>query len=401
MSTTDFRSLQARNRRATWALVLGSFLLLAIVASIVAIVAFGGLFAALIAIVLAGITSFVSYRSSDTLALRATGARPADPEEFRQLHNVVEEMAIAAGVPKPRVYVVDDPAPNAFATGRDPENAAIAATTGLLAKMDRTELTGVIAHEMAHVRNLDIRVMTVAVATAGAIAIIADLFFRLLLIGGMNGGRRRSSSNQSGGAFAVLAIVGFIFVVVLAPLAAALLKSAVSRSRERLADATAVELTRYPTGLRRALEKLHTDVTVVRRTSHATSHLWIESPDDTEKGHRGARFNAMFETHPPLTERIDLLRRMEGLAPNEPLAAAPTTTTDAPTGRRDAMTSAAHATQLGSWTGALTAPSAPLDAPTGPVAAPPAGWYPDPSSPRRARWWDGHHWTEHTAPRAA
>jgi heat shock protein HtpX len=149
VSTTDFRSLQARNRRATWALVLGSFLLLALVASIVAIVAFGGLFAALIAIVLAGITSFVSYRSSDTLALRATGARPADPEEFRQLHNVVEEMAIAAGVPKPRVYVVDDPAPNAFATGRDPENAAIAATTGLLAKMDRTELTGVIAHEMA------------------------------------------------------------------------------------------------------------------------------------------------------------------------------------------------------------------------------------------------------------
>lgn len=392
--TSDFRALQSRNRWATRGLVAGSFVLLASVAAIVAIVAFGGLLAALVAIALAAMTSFASYRASDTLALRATGARPADPEEFRQLHNVVEEMAIAAGVPKPRVFVVDDPAPNAFATGKDPEHAAIAATTGLLAKMDRTELTGVIAHEMAHVRNLDIRVMTVAVATAGAIAIIADLFFRLLLIGGASGNRRRSSSNQGNGAFAVIAIVGFVFVVVLAPLAATLLKAAVSRSRERLADATAVEFTRHPTGLRRALEKLHNDVTVIRRTSHATSHLWIESPDDTQRGHRGARFNAMFETHPPLSERIEVLRRMEGLAPTAP----PSSGTMPPAPPRPEPELAAHRASATSWTAAIAPDAMPLASPRGHAVSPPAGWYPDPASPRRARWWDGRRWSEHTAP---
>lgn len=374
----DFRRMQSRNRWATRALVAASFLLLAFVAAFVSFLTIGGVFAAVAAIVVAGVMSFVGYYSSDRLALSATGAQPADPDQFRQLHNVVEEMAIAAGVPKPRVYVVNDPAPNAFATGRNPEKAAIAVTSGLLEKMNRSELTGVVAHEMAHIRNLDIRVMTVAVATAGAIAIIADVFLRLIILGGggPQGRNRRRSSSKNEGAQALIMLVGYVVVVVLAPLAAGLLKAAVSRSRERLADASAVELTRDPSGIRRALEKLHDDVTVVRRTSHATSHLWIESPDDTQSGHRGSFFNRMFETHPPLTERIDLLRRMEGLAPwtgpvatSEPAASEP-----------------AAATIMG------------LTSPTGVPALPPAAWYADPGDASQVRWWDGQRWTDYVAP---
>ena len=364
----DFRSLQSRNRWVTRALVAASFLLLAAVAAFVSVLTIGGVFAAVGAVALAGVMSFAGYYSSDRLALSATGAQPADPDQFRQLHNVVEEMAIAAGVPKPRVYVVDDPAPNAFATGRNPDHAAIAVTTGLLEKMNRSELTGVVAHEMAHIRNLDIRVMTVAVATAGAIAIIADLFLRLIILGGAGSrGRGRSrSSSKNDGAIALIALVGFVVVVVLAPMAAGLLRAAVSRSRERLADASAVELTRDPSGIRRALEKLHDDVTVVRRTSHATSHLWIESPDDTQPGHRGSFFNRMFETHPPLTERIDVLRRMEGLTP---------------------------------WAGPTSSPTEPtsLAFPTGEPTMPPAAWYADPADVAQVRWWDGQRWTDYVS----
>jgi heat shock protein HtpX len=223
-------------------------------------------------------------------------------------------MAISASIPKPAVYIVDDPAPNAFATGRSWDDAAVAVTTGLLDRMSRDELEGVLAHELAHVRNLDIRVMTVAVATAGSIAVITDVFWRIAFWGAVFGGssRRRDDNGRGGNPLALLALV---FVAVLAPIAALLLKAAISRHREALADATAVRLTRYPTGLRRALEKLDADSTVVRRTSHATSHLWIESPDDREPGNPGARINQMFHTHPPLSERIDILRSMEGLPP--------------------------------------------------------------------------------------
>jgi heat shock protein HtpX len=231
------------------------------------------------------------------------------------------------------VYVVQDPAPNAFATGRDHTHAAVAVTTGLLTKMDRDELEGVVAHEMAHVRNLDIRVMTVAVATAGSIAVITDVFWRLMFWGALAGnGRRRGDDN--GGGNNPLALIAMVVVAVLAPLAAALLQAAVSRKRESLADATAVKFTRYPTGLRRALEKLDADSTVVRETSHATSHLWIESPDERELGNRGARVNRMFNTHPPLSERINLLRQMEGLPPYRgPAPPAPEGPAPAPTTR--------------------------------------------------------------------
>lgn len=395
--TTDFRALQAKNRRTTWMLLFASFLLLTLVSLTIALVAVGGIIAAVFALVFSFGTTFASYRASDTIALRSNRAQPADPQEHARLHNIVEEMAIAAGLPKPRVYVVDDPAPNAFATGKDPEHAAIAATTGLIAKLDRAELQGVIAHEMAHIRNNDIRVMTVAVATAGAIALIADIFWRLLYFGGMRG---RGRSRGDNGAQAIIAIVGFLFVAVLAPLAASLLKAAISRSREGLADASAVELTRHPEGLRSALEKLDADVTVVRRTSHATSHLWIEAPDDHERDHKGRRFNDMFNTHPPLRERIDALRKMEGLSPYE----GPTDQQLAEVRSVDAQLASAQATQTmtrpGSWADlAATASLTELadthtDEPAD-QAAP--GWYGDPTSQHRLRWWDGHAWTSFTS----
>jgi len=213
------------------------------------------------------------------------------------------------------VYVVHDPAPNAFATGRTPETAAVAATTGLLEKMDRAELEGVMAHEIAHIRNGDIRVMTVAVATAGAIALIADVFFRIVYWNVLTGSSSRRRNDRNDGGTNAILILAAVVLAILAPLAASLLRAAVSRSREALADATAVELTRYPTGLRSALEKLDHDVTVVQHTSHATSHLWIESPDDHENKRGGRWVNDLFSTHPPLSDRINLLRAMEGLPP--------------------------------------------------------------------------------------
>jgi len=185
----------------------------------------------------------------------------------------------------------------------------------LLEKLDRAELEGVMAHEIAHIRNGDIRVMTVAVATAGAIALIADVFFRIVYWNVLVGSSSRRRDDRNNGGANALILAATVLLVVLAPLAASLLRAAVSRSRESLADATAVELTRYPSGLRSALEKLDADVTVVQRTSHATSHLWIESPDDHENKRGGRWVNDLFSTHPPLSERINVLRSMEGLPP--------------------------------------------------------------------------------------
>jgi heat shock protein HtpX len=381
--STDFRELQAKNRRATWILLACSFVLLALVAVAVSVITVGGVVAAVFAIVVSAGMTFGAYKSSDKIALRSTGAVAADPTEHARLHNVVEEMAISAGVPKPRVYVVHDAAPNAFATGRDLDHAAIAATTGLLDKMERSELEGVMAHEMAHIRNNDIRVMTVAVATAGAIALIADMFWRLLYFGGVRG-RRRSNDKGAGG---LIVVVGFLFVAVLAPLAAALLRAAVSRKREALADASAVELTRNPEGLRRALEKLDADVTVVRRTSHATSHLWIEAPDTHEPKEKGRRFNDMFNTHPPLADRINRLRRMEGLDPYT-----------GPTPEMIArVRSGTMTTSLVDGAADQQRPSTESLEGTAAVAEPPpAGWYSDPSGGHGLRWWDGSAWSDFT-----
>lgn len=238
-----------------------------------------------------------AYWFSDKVALASAGAREADPVRFLELHRIVENLAITAGLPKPRVYVIDDDAPNAFAAGRDPQHSVVAVTTGLLARLERSELEGVVAHELSHIGNRDILVMTVAVVLAGFIAVIADLFLRM----SFHGGGDRDNRNP-------LLLIGAIAAVVIAPLAAQLIQMAVSRKREFLADASGALLTRYPDGLASALQKISSYEAPMHRASHATAHLFISNPFGA---HEAGRFIAkMFSTHPPVEERIAALTEM-------------------------------------------------------------------------------------------
>ncbi|MCO5296361.1 MAG: M48 family metallopeptidase [Fimbriimonadaceae bacterium] len=247
------------------------------------------------------IATLVAWTSGPDILLSISGARPANRDEDRILDNVCEEMAIAAGIPKPKLYVIEDSAPNAFATGKDPQHGVICFTTGLIEKLDRDELQGVMAHEMSHIRNYDIKFMTVIAITAGLIPLIADMFGRSMWYGG---GRRSSRDNDNSNAiFLVLAIV----LAILAPIFAKLLELAVSRQREYLADSSAAELTRYPEGLARALEKISADPDPLEAANRATQHMYIVNPL------RGAeRMAAMFSTHPPIRERIGRLRALMG-----------------------------------------------------------------------------------------
>lgn len=251
------------------------------------------------AVAFAFFMNFFSYWYSDKLVLRMTNAVPADPVQHRDLINIVENLSITAGLPMPRVYVVHDPSPNAFATGRSPEKAVVAATTGLLQILDRSELEGVMAHELAHVGNRDMLVMTVAVVLAGFVAILADILMRSMMFGG-NSDRGRHP------AFLVLAIVG----IVLAPIAAQLMQMAVSRRREYLADATGALLTRYPEGLASALEKISGQARPMQKASHATAHLFISDPFAGGNPSFMQKIGGLFHTHPPAAERIKRLRGM-------------------------------------------------------------------------------------------
>jgi len=302
----------ARNKRRT-------FLLLAIFVVLVAAVAIGlgylfraGTWFVPVAIVIAIAMAWGSYFSSDRIALAASRARPADPTEYARYHNLVEGLCIASGLPKPRLYVVDDPAPNAFATGRNPKHAAVAVTTGLLEQMNRVELEGVLAHELSHVKNYDILVTTIAVTAVGAVALMADLGLRYMWWGGRAG---RRDSNDSGPAGAIIAIIA-LALLVLAPFIAQLMQFAMSRNREYLADASGVALTRYPPGLISALERLRDDQAVVHHATRATAQMWIESPLDRaqaapdEEKKRGSWLNRAFDTHPPLEDRIARLKEM-------------------------------------------------------------------------------------------
>ena len=300
------------NKRRSWLLVAGFVLFVALVGAAFAYLIGGGPVGIVIAVLVAGGTSVLAYWKSDAVALRASRARPAPVEEYARYHNIVEGLCIASGLPKPRLYVVDDAAPNAFATGRNPRNAALAVTTGLLEKMNRIELEGVLAHELSHVKNYDILVSTLAVTMVGVIALLADLGIRMTWWGMGRNSHRDYDARQggNGGPQAILAIAGFALLV-LAPLVAQVMQRAVSRRRETLADVSGVEMTRYPPGLISALEKLRDDSTVVGSTSHATAHLWIEPPSaQSEPEGRLSRFNRMFDTHPPIEERIALLREL-------------------------------------------------------------------------------------------
>jgi heat shock protein HtpX len=299
----------AQNKRRSFLLLLAFLGLVLVVGAALNLLIGGGPYFMIFALLFAGGAAALSYWKSDAIALRVSRAHPASVEEYGRLHNIVEGLCIAAGLPKPRLYVVDDPSPNAFATGRDPKHAAVAVTTGLLEKLNRVELEGVLAHELSHIKNYDILVSTLAVTMVGVIAIAADVGIRFLWFGM---GRSRNNANDQGssGLTAILAIFGFALLL-LSPLIGRAMQAAVSRRRETLADVSGVELTRYPPGLISALEKLRDDYTVVGSSSHATAHLWIEQPQALEEDEgRISRFNRMFDTHPPLEERIALLREL-------------------------------------------------------------------------------------------
>jgi len=260
-----------------------------------------------LAVVIAAALAFASYWKSDSVALAMSHAQPADEDEWPRLHNIVDGLCIAGGLPKPSLYVIEDDAPNAFATGRNPKNSAIAVTTGLMDKMSRIELEAIVAHELSHIRNYDTLVMTLAVTMVGSASLLSDFAFRFLWWGGP---RHSDDQNPHGGVGSAMALLGIILIV-FAPIVAKLLQFVVSRRREFLADVSGVELTRYPPGLISALEKLRDDGTVVHSASKATAHLWIESPLSTEEGSgKQARVNRLFNTHPPIEERIALLREL-------------------------------------------------------------------------------------------
>lgn len=304
MADNTFRALQSANKGKTYFLLASMGLLTWLVAY--AVMTYFGVGTAStmvpIAVGISLIGVWGSYYGSDKLVLTMTGAKLITREDAPELFNVIEEVVIASGLPMPKVAIVEDSAPNAFATGRDPDHALIAFTTRILEVMDRDELQGVIAHEMAHVANRDTLVSAVAATTAGAIAILSDFLMRMMWFGG---GRDRDRSSNP------LAMVFSLVILLLAPIAAVLLKSAISRKRESLADATAVSFTRNPAGLRKALEVLASDTTVVRQKSNAVAHIWIESPLD------GQAVSKLFSTHPPIQERISTLRAMESLGPND------------------------------------------------------------------------------------
>lgn len=270
----------------------------------------GGVGTTAFAVTLGIVASLVSYYQGDKIVLAASGAHPASEEEFAQLYNVVRELTIAANLPMPRVYLIDDTSMNAFATGRDPEHSSIAVTTGLLTRLDREAVQGVIGHELSHVRNFDIRFSLLVGVLVGSIALLADFFLRFTFWGG----RGRSSSHEKGGGglqIVVLAIA--LLLAILAPIAARLVQLAVSRQREYLADASAVELTRNPVGLERALAMIAGDTEILEVANRATQHLYFTNPIMKLGG--GQKPSSWFSTHPPLVDRINRLRQLRGASP--------------------------------------------------------------------------------------
>src|SRR3989338_1551528 len=253
------------------------------------------------AFLLSILMSVFSYWFSHKIVIAATGAKLLPDSAAPEVHNIIENLAITAGLPKPKVYIVDSPQPNAFATGRNPENAVVAVTSGILEKMNRTELEGVLAHEMSHIGNRDMLVSTVVVVLVGVVQLLSDIFLRSMWWGGNN-------DRDRGSAGGILLLIG-IALAILAPIAAILIQLAVSRKREYLADASGVLLTRYPEGLASALQKLALDNTPMRQASHATAHLWLDDPYQGKQKTIGW-FSKLFMTHPPIEDRIKKLREM-------------------------------------------------------------------------------------------
>ncbi len=279
-------------------MLMGVFFILVIAVGFVMSQYYGNPGILYIAVAFSIVMNISAYWFSDKVAIASAGAHPADSVQYIELHRIVENLAITAGLPKPRVYIINDAQPNAFASGRDDKHAVIAVTTGLLSTLDRPELEGVLAHELSHIGNRDILVMTVAVVLVGFVSIIADIFLRM----SFHGGNDRDNKNP-------LILIGTIAAVILAPIAAKLIQLAISRKREFLADASGALLTRYPDGLASALAKIGAYPAPMHRASTATAHLFISNPFGGQK--TGAFVAKMFSTHPPMQERIAALRGMD------------------------------------------------------------------------------------------
>jgi heat shock protein HtpX len=314
--STFYREI-ARNRRNSWLLVVIVALVLAALGAAIGSATGFGWGGVAVALIVAGVMSIGSYFGGDKLVLLSSGAKEVPianpPDEYKQLANVVTEMSIAGGLPMPRLYVINDTAPNAFATGRDPKHASVAATTGLLQKMDREQLQGVIGHEMSHIGNYDIRFTLLVGVLVGSIALLADWFLRFSFWGG---GRRGGDNDRGGGgAGAILFILALVLAIV-APIIGRLVQLAVSRRREALADVSAVELTRNPLGLARALRTISDDPEVLEVANRATQHLYIVNPIKSFE----ERSKSMWDTHPPLAERVAVLRGLAGQFGQDPNA---------------------------------------------------------------------------------
>ncbi len=316
-----FLDLIRRNKRKSVMLMIGMGLLaVALGAGLaVALTAWGGggseallpslLLGGAVAAVVAVVASYWSLHGGSGAVLRMSGATPIEKKDDPQLFNVVEELAIAAGIPMPRVFLIHDEAINAFATGRDPEHAAVAITTGLRARLTRDELAGVMAHELSHIRNYDIRFAMLMATMVGLIVFACDAFWRVLIYGRLAGGGRRSSGGKGNAAMLIVVVVAVILAII-APMLAMLIRLAVSRQREYLADAGAVELTRYPQGLIGALEKLGASKTPLKGANRATAHMFIVNPMRNAMRGKGHEASSAFRTHPPLHDRIDRLRAL-------------------------------------------------------------------------------------------
>jgi heat shock protein HtpX len=294
------------NKRKSILLILGAVILLGAVGYALGYIWQAGPVGAVIALIIAAVMSIGSYRYGDRIVLASTRAKEVTPEQEPRLHNIVEGLAIAAGIPKPRVYVVPEQAPNAFATGRDPAHSSVAVTRGLLDMMDRVELEGVVGHELSHVVDRDILLGTVVATLVGAVVLLSEFFMRSWWWGGFRG--RRGNDSGGGGGEALIFAIGFVLLI-LAPIAGQIIKTAVSREREYLADAQGAMLTRYPPGLAGALRKIQAAPHAMRSANNATAHLWLEQPSRVP-GDGTSSLERLFSTHPPIAERIRRLEEM-------------------------------------------------------------------------------------------
>ena len=308
---STFVALQAANRRNSVLLVLAVTAVLAALGFAIGYgtsgAVAGGLAVTGGAVALASVMSLGSYFAGDKLVLATSGAKEVSQQSAPQLLNVVRELSLAAGTPMPQVYIIDDTAPNAFATGRDPKHASVAITTGLLQKLDREELQGVIGHELSHVRNLDIRFTLLVAVLVGSIALLADFFLRFTFWGGGRRGGGGRDRDGAGGLAAIIFVVAIVLAI-LAPIFARFVQLAVSRQREYLADASSVELTRNPRGLERALVKIAADKEVLEVANRATQHLYFTNPIKKFE----ERSSSMFSTHPAIVDRVNRLRQLTG-----------------------------------------------------------------------------------------